>query len=127
MKKTFNAILIIVMLFIGNVSINAAIDQQNNLIYNAEEVNGVIVSETVFKMDDGTLTNYMKHNYKYDENKQRIEDEALKWNGTRDEWEKDLCIRYIYTETSITTEYYKWDKKEKDYIIVPKMTVTMNR
>ena len=127
MKKTFNAILIIVMLFIGNVSINAAIDQQNNLIYNAEEVNGVIVSETVFKMDDGTLTNYMKHNYKYDENNQRIEDETLKWNSIKERWENDLCIRYTHTATTTTTEYYKWNKKKKDYILVPEMTITMDK
>ena len=123
MKKIFSTLLVVAMMFIANVSAYA----QNNLIRNTEEKDGVIVTETVFKLDGGTLSNYMKHHYKYDENKQRIEDEALKWNGTRDEWEKDLCIRYIYTETSITTEYYKWDKKKKDYIIVPKMTITMNR
>ena len=123
MKKIFSTILMIAVLFIANLPMNA----QNNLIRNTEEKDGLIVTETIFRLEEGTLINYMKHNYKYDDNKQRIEDEALKWNGTRDEWEKDLCIRYIYTETSITTEYYKWDKKKKDYIIVPKMTVTMNR
>ena len=69
----------------------------------------------------------MKHLYKYDENKQRTEDEALKWNGVKETWEKDLCIRYTYTDTSITTEYYKWNKKKKDYIIVPEMTITMDK
>ena len=123
MKRIFSTILLIAVLFIANLPMNA----QNNLIRNTEEKDGVIVTETVYKLEGGTLVNYMKHHYKYDENKQRTEDEALKWNGTRDEWEKGLCIRYVYTETTITTEYYKWDKKKKDYILVPKMTVTMNR
>jgi len=123
MKKIFNVLLVVAMLFIANLHINA----QNNLIRNTEEKDGVIVSETVFKLEGGALSNYMKHNYKYDENKQKIEDETLKWDGVRDEWKKDLCIRYVYTDTTITTEYYKWDKKKKDYVIVPKMTVTMNR
>ena len=123
MKTIFNAILIIAMLFIGNITMNA----QNGLIRNTEEVDGLIVSETIFKMEGEGLTNYMKHNYKYDDNKQKIEDEALKWNSIKETWEKDLCIRYTYTEKSITTEYYKWNKKKKDYIIVPEMTITMDK
>ena len=123
MKTIFNAIFIIAMLFIGNVTMNA----QNGLIRNTEEVDGLIVSETIFKMEGESLTHYMKHNYKYDENKQKIEDEAMKWNSTKETWEKDLCIRYTYTEKSITTEYYKWNKKKKDYIIVPEMTITMDK
>ena len=123
MKTIFNAILIIAMLFIGNVTMNA----QNGLIRNTEEVDGLIVSETIFKMEGEGLTHYMKHNYKYDDNKQKIEDEALKWNSIKEAWEKDLCIRYTYTEKSITTEYYKWNKKKKDYIIVPEMTITMDK
>ena len=47
MKTIFNAILIIAMLFIGNVTMNA----QNGLIRNTEEVDGLIVSETIFKME----------------------------------------------------------------------------
>lgn len=123
MKKFLGSILLMGMLIIGNLPSNA----QNNLIRNTEEVDGLVVSETIYKMEGDGLTNYMKHLYKYDENKQRTEDEALKWNGVKETWEKDLCIRYTYTDTSITTEYYKWNKKKKDYIIVPEMTITMDK
>ena len=123
MKKIFSTILMIAVLFIANLPMNA----QNNLIRNTEKKDGLIISETVFKLEESTLTNYMKHNYKYDDNKQRIEDEAMKWNGVKEEWVKDLCIRYSYTEKSITTEYYKWNKKKKDYVLVPEMTVTMDK
>ncbi len=123
MKKFLGSILLMAMLIIGNLPSNA----QNNLIRNTEEVDGLVVSETIYKMEGDGLTNYMKHLYKYDENKQRTEDEALKWNGVKETWEKDLCIRYTYTDTSITTEYYKWNKKKKDYIIVPEMTITMDK
>ena len=123
MKKIFSTILMIAVLFIANLPMNA----QNNLIRNTEEKDGLIVTETIFRLEEGTLINYMKHNYKYDDNKQRIEDEAMKWNDVREEWTKDLCIRYSYTEKSITTEYYKWNKKKKDYILVPEMTVTMDK
>ena len=123
MKKIFSTMLMIAVLFIANLPMNA----QNNLIRNTEEKDGLIVTETIFRLEEGTLINYMKHNYKYDDNKQRIEDEAMKWNDVREEWLKDLCIRYSYTEKSITTEYYKWNKKKKDYVLVPEMTVTMDR
>ena len=123
MKKIFSTILMIAVLFIANLPMNA----QNNLIRNTEKKDGLIISETVFKLEESTLTNYMKHNYKYDDNKQRIEDEAMKWNAVKEEWVKDLCIRYSYTEKSITTEYYKWNKKKNDYVLVPEMTVTMDK
>ena len=127
MKTLFKTMFVVAMSLIANIHICAATHQDNGLVRNAEEVNGVIVSETIFKMDDGMLTNYMKHNYKYDANNQRIEDEAMKWNNTKGSWDKDLCIRYTYTDKSVTTEYYKWNKKKKDYIIVPEMTITMDK
>ena len=123
MKKIFSTLLVIAVLFIANLPMNA----QSNLIRNTEEKDGLIVAETIFKLEEGTLTNYMKPNYKYDDNKQRIEDEALKWNVVSEEWVKDLCIRYSYTEKSIITEYYKWNKKKKDYVLVPEMTITMDK
>ena len=48
---------------------NASADNKSNLIYNSEEVNGMKVAETVYKMDGSTLANYMKYNYKYDDQK----------------------------------------------------------
>lgn len=127
MKTLIKTMFVVAMLFIANIHICATTHQDNGLIRNAEEVNGVIVSETIFKMEDGTLSNYMKHNYKYDANNQRIEDEAMKWNNNKSSWDKDLCIRYTYTDKSVTTEYYKWNKKKKDYILVPEMTMTVDK
>ena len=91
MKTLFKTMFVVAMSLIANIHICAATHQDNGLVRNAEEVNGVIVSETIFKMDDGMLTNYMKHNYKYDANNQRIEDEAMKLNNTKGSWDKDLC------------------------------------
>ena len=57
-------LLVIVTVFIANATISAA-KLNNNLIYNAEEIDGVKVAETVYKMDNNLLTKYMKYNYKY--------------------------------------------------------------
>lgn len=124
----FKAMLLFAVLFIANVAMNASNnDPEKNFIYNVEEVDGLVVSETVFKMESGMLTNYMKHNYKYDADKQRIEDEAQKWNSISNSWDNDMCLRYTYKDNSVTTEYYKWNKKKKAYVIVPEMTITMDR
>ena len=119
-------VIAVVIAFIANVTIYAS-TPDNNLIYNAEEVNGMKVAETVYKMDGNVLTNYMKYNYKYDENKQMTENLSQKWNSTKNRWDNDLCIRYTYDSKSITTEYYKWNAKKKTFVLVPEMTVTMDK
>ena len=55
-----------------------------------------------------------------------IESEALKWNSSKDEWEKDLRINYTYEGKTVTTNYYKWNAKKQAYVLVPEMTVTMD-
>ena len=50
-----------VILF-GSIAASAA--NKNNLIYNSEEKDGMMVGQTVYKMDSGTLANYMKYSYK---------------------------------------------------------------
>ena len=98
----------------------------NQLIYNPIEENGMTVGQTVYKMDGNTLANYMKYNYKYDDQKRMTESEALKWNEGKGTWVKDMCIRYVYQGKSVTTSYYKWNNKKSDYILIPEMTVTMD-
>ncbi len=119
-------VIAVVIAFIANVTIYAS-NPDNNLIYNAEEVNGMKVAETVYKMDGNMLTNYMKYNYKYDENKQMTENLSQKWNNVKNRWDNDLCIRYTYDNKSITTEYYKWNAKKKTFVLLPEMTVTMDK
>ena len=119
-------VIAVVVAFIANVTICAS-NPDNNLIYNAEEVNGLKVAETVYKMDGNMLTNYMKYNYKYNENQQMTENMSQKWNSMKNRWDNDLCIRYTYDNKSITTEYYKWNAKKKTFVLVPEMTVTMDK
>ena len=77
-------------------------------------------------IEENTLANYMKYNYKYDDNKRMTESEALKWDSNKDEWVKNLRINYIYEGKTVTTNYYKWNNKKRAYVLVPEMTVTMD-
>ena len=117
-------VLSVVLLMTSFVASARSYDGQ--LVYNPVEENGVMVGQTVYKMNGSTLANYMKYNYKYDDNKRMIESETLKWNSTKEEWEKDLRINYTYEGKTVTTNYYKWNNKKRAYVLVPEKTVTMD-
>lgn len=119
-------LLIVVTIFIANSTISAA-KLNNNLIYNAEEVNGVKVAETVYKMNNNLLTKFMKYNYKYNKNNQMTENLSQKWNTESNSWINDLKICYTYDSKSVITEYYKWNSKKNEFILIPSMTVTMDK
>lgn len=125
-RNLLRSLIVVIVAFVTNLTVSAAA-WDNNLIYNAEEVNGLKVAETVYKKDGNTLTNYMKYSYKYNADNQMTENMSQKWNSGKNRWENDLCIRYIYNNKSVTTEYYKWDAKKKDFILIPEMTVTMDK
>lgn len=125
-RNLFKSLIVAVIAFAANLTVSATV-WDNNLIYNAEEVNGMKVAETVYKKDGNTLTNYMKYNYKYNADNQMTENMSQKWNSIKNRWENDMCIRYIYENKSVTTEYYKWNAKKKDFILIPEMTVTMDK
>lgn len=119
-----SATLVIVLLMSSLVA--SARSYDGNLIYNSEEKDGIMVGQTVYKMDDGTLSNYMKYSYKYDDSQRMTESETQKWNNHKNKWENDLRINYAYTGKTITTNYYKWSSKSDSYVLVPEMTVTMD-
>ena len=117
-------VLSVVLLMTSFVASARSYDGQ--LVYNPVEENGVMVGQTVYKMNGSTLANYMKYNYKYDDQKRITESEALKWNAVKNAWTHDMCIRYAYEGKSITTTYYKWSNKKNTYILIPEMTITMD-
>lgn len=125
-RNLLKTLVIVVCAFMANLTISAK-GFEENLIYNSEEVNGMKVSETVYKKDGNMLTNYMKYSYKYNSDNGIIESMSQKWNSSKNCWENDLCIRYTYGNKSITTEYYKWNAKKKDFVLIPEMTVTMDK
>lgn len=97
----------------------------NDLVYNPIEVDGMKVGEMVYRNDGNTLTNYMNHTYKYDDQQRMTESETMKWNENNNSWEKSTCVRYTYDGNNVTTTYYQWNKKKSAYVLVPEMTVTM--
>ena len=68
--KTLKFIVLAALMVCG---INAMAGNHDNLVYNNEEVNGVMVGQTVYKNIDNMLVNYMQYNYKYDNQKRMTE------------------------------------------------------
>ena len=99
-------VLSVVLLMTSFVASARSYDGQ--LVYNPVEENGVMVGQTVYKMNGSTLANYMKYNYKYDDNKRMIESETLKWNSTKEEWEKDHFPNEVFHSISgrLTAGYF---------------------
>ena len=116
-KVSLKMLVLSAVLLVASLATSAR-SYDGQLIYNPIEENGVTVGQTVYKMDGSTLANYMKYNYKYDNKKRMIESEAMKWNSSKDEWQKDLRINYIYEGKTVTTNYYKWNAKKKAYVLV---------
>lgn len=124
-KGLFKTVVLSSVLLLSSVAVSAR-SYDNSLIYNTEEENGVMVGQTVFKMEGSSLANYMKYSYKYDDSKRMTESLTMKWNSNRNQWENDLRINYIYEGKTVTTNYYKWNNKKNKFILVPEMTVTMD-
>lgn len=99
------------VLLVSSVAVSAR-NYDNNLIYNSEEENGMLIGQTVYKKEGSSLANYMKYNYKYDDNKRMIESQTMKWNSNKNNWENDLLVRYTYEGKTITTNYYKWNNRK---------------
>ena len=108
------SVFVVACIFVVNLTISAS-NPEADLIYNTEEVNGVKMSETVYKMNEGILTNYEKYSYKYNDNKQVVENTLQKWDATRNDWRNYMRINYSYAGDNVTIEYY------------PEMTVTVQQ
>lgn len=106
-------------------SLTLSAENDSNLYYNAEEVNGLKTTETIYKANGDVLANYMKYNYTYDDQKRLTMSEALVWNNERNEWQKEMCMRYAYKDGNITTTYYQWNRRKGVYELQPEQTVTM--
>ena len=91
--KNFKTLIVSAILVACGMNLSA--ENKNNLIHNAEEVDGVMVSQTIYKNEGSRLANFMKYNYQYDEQKRMTESEAMKWNSISNKWENDMynCIQ----------------------------------
>lgn len=123
-KASFKTVVLSTLLLACGMNLSA--ENKSHLIYNSTEVNGLRVNKTVYKAEGNTLTNFLKYNYKYDEQNRVSEREIMKWNQATQNWENDMCIRFAYEGKTITTTYYKWNTRKGQYVLIPEKTVVMD-
>ena len=110
------------VIFFGLFGLCSFAKTQNNLIYDTEEVNGVMVAQTVYKQENGILANFQKYTYEYDDNFRVVVNTSYKWDNNA--WTSDMCIKHNYEGKTVTTTYYKWNSKKNEFILQPNLTVT---
>ncbi|NLZ72904.1 MAG: DUF3836 domain-containing protein [Bacteroidales bacterium] len=110
-----------VIILLGFFGLSSFAKINNNLIYDTEEVNGIMVAQTVYKQEDGMLAKHQKYTYDYDNNLRVIQSTSYKWENNT--WVNDMCIKHEYQGKTVTTTYYKWNKNKKEYILQPNMTL----
>ena len=124
-KSFFKSLALVAILFVNVLTISAR-GNDGNLIYDTQEQDGIMMGQTIYKMNGQTLSNYMKQSYEYDSHKRMTQTETQKWNNNKQTWENNLLITYTYTGKTVTTNYYQWNSKKKEYILAPEMTVTLD-
>ena len=99
------SLFVTVFVFAANLTVFAS-NPETELIYNTEEIDGVKMSETVYKMNEGILTNFEKYNYKYNDKKQVVENVLQKWDEGRGTWRNHMCHSYLCRHMCAAKRHY---------------------
>ena len=84
----------------------------NNLGAKALEESQIVC---VYDKNGKYLKPRVKYLFTYDDNSRMIKKEALRWNAEKNNWVNSYCIKFIYGDDSMVTEYAEWNKREKAY------------
>ena len=118
--KYFYKLLILAVIILSSTFTASARNSANNIVYNLEEENGVLVRQTLYKQEGKMLSQYIRYNYTYDKNNRIVESNILKWNNASNKWDKCLTVRYLYDGQDVSTRSYKWNKQYEEYELMPK-------
>lgn len=127
MNKNLLKKLALASMLLVTSSLSVFSKQNNNtIIYDAIEQNGVLIGQTLYKCDDNKLEQFVKYNYIYDNNDRIIENNITKWNKERNSWEKSISVKYAYQNNTITKKYYIWNENSHRYKLLPNMSKTIH-
>ena len=114
-----------VMIVLVATQFSAYAKQDNNIVYNALERNGVLVGQTIYKKEGSNLAQVARYNYVYDQNKRIVENNISRWNKEDQVWENSISVQYRYKGQNITTKYYAWDNETNTYQLIPRLSSTI--
>ncbi len=114
------------IVFIFSV-LNVSAKQSKNIVYDAEQKNGVLVGQTLYKCENNNLEKFARYNYVYDNDNRILENNISRWNKETNNWEKSISVQYRYENNTISTKYYAWNKDNNRYQIIPSMSNQIKR
>ena len=125
--KTLKTLMFLAIVgFCSLCSLSSYADGKTNLMYNDEEVDGQLVGQTVYREEGGLLTPHLRHAYTYDEQGRVAAIETQRWDQVGQQWQPEVLMQHSYEGRSVTTDYFRWDKRQAAYLYVPSMTVSMD-
>lgn len=102
--------------------LGASAKQSKNIVYDAQQRNGVLVGQTLYKCEENTLEKFARYNYVYDKDNRIIENNISRWNKDTNTWEKSISVQYRYENNVISTKYYAWNNENMRYQLIPSLT-----
>ena len=87
-------------------------------VYNTEcDSNNVVTNQTVYKTDNSGryLTNKLKYNFTYDDQKRLTSKETFRWNAEEGKWTNESMMSYTYGAEGYSMELVFWNKTANQY------------
>ena len=122
-KQIYKVLFIAVML-IGGIYTASAKTSANNIVYNTQERNGLLVEQTLYKQEGKTLIHYLKYSYVYNNQNRIVENNIEKWDSENQKWTNGLTTKYSYEGQNVITKTYKWNTTKREYQLMPSKTKT---
>ena len=114
--KTFNVtkcMFSFVLFFVCSVALNAASPKE--FMYDTKEVDGKVISKTVFLQENGLLNKQVRYEFAYNEVGKVAEKKVYRWDARNDDWKPFYLISYTYDSENINSTYAMWNAKKKDF------------
>lgn len=121
-KQIYKVLLVALVTISGFCSVSAKSNISNNIIYNLEEKDGILVGQTLYRQEGKELSNYLKYSYVYDNNNRIVENNILRWDDDTNTWSKALTVRYQYEGQNVNTKSYIWDASRQEYKLIPQFS-----
>lgn len=118
-KQVYKVLLVALVTISSFCSVSAKSNISNNIIYNLEEKDGILVGQTLYKQEGKELSQYLKYNYVYDNQNRIVENNILRWDEDNNRWGKALTVRYQYDGQNVNTKSYIWDASRQEYKLIP--------
>jgi hypothetical protein len=117
METIITAATILAMYF--NASSNKV---DNGYYYNADIENNKVNSVVVLENKNDVLSQKLKYDYTYDADNKLESKEAMKWNSSKQNWERYYVLDFTYNADGYTVSRRNWNADTDSFAPVREIT-----